>query len=94
MKKNDVKRKLLLDSIKETVITSIGKSLEDPNKIKKRTDILIALDKEVNIIFSSDAFIVEPIDFETKDEFERYILEKSNELRLILIEKINKNNDK
>lgn len=92
MKTNEIKRKLLVDNVIETFCKNVENSLQDQVKDgKKIKDIIDSLERKITSIVNSDEFVTEPIEFDNEKDFENYILEKSNELRKLLLDDIQQN---
>ncbi len=88
----EIKRKFLLDNIIETFYKNVENLLRDQVKDgKKIKDIMDSLEKKINSIVNSDEFVIEPIEFDNEKDFDTYILEKSNELRKLLLDEIQQN---
>jgi hypothetical protein len=92
MKTNEIKRKLLVDNVIETFYKNVENSLQDQVKDgKKIKDIMNSLENKITSIVNSNEFVIEPIEFDNEKDFENYILEKSNELRKLLLDEIQQN---
>lgn len=92
MKTNEIKRKLLIDSIKNTVLTKINivldKKVKDRKKIK---NMMNAIEIKIDSIINSGNVVIDKMDFSDEKEFENYILDKSNDLRKLLLNEIDDN---
>ena len=89
MKINEIKKKILIDTITNTVTTEIENSLKE----RGQNDVLVnkismKVLKIIYEIIESEEIVIEDIQFDSEEEFEEYILEKSNELREILLNRL------